>query len=674
MQKTLSILLILNVFIFFNAQNKSTLNINSKSLSTLTVEYNKIYESAKEIISNLLADNKNTAEKSNYDFTSADVSLHKNDFTFNTKTSEDKNRLHLNWVSEMSYNFSPGFGDDENIFYRARVSSGLDWLALGEGSFKNQRIQNSLNEKLRNIDLLEKVKYKREIDHRLNIDHVRAAFDEKKISLLSDYEKILKLLNDFTINQNKIGLKNNAEAAQSKYLLEKISIEKKSLEDLLKTSDRNPVSKEIFTTDIPDLIPVENIDLNVLIKDKAMALKMEKEILDIKRKRDKQLDLRFKLRYNYYSALSRDRNFASVGATINLPLSRSKTDLESDNDLKNKEKSLQDMQTIYRNNLSNMYRDYYLLKSEIEILQSESTYLEAELKVNSTNEKNNSFSPAAYLATAEKFLNNQIQICDKKSDLYEKYLEYKMISGTDNTTEGLQNQANDDNAGQETYIWSSFFTNYSNTYIINLMNHWHINRVFLSVGKVADMVKVADFMTKAAENNIQVYRLIGENSYAKTDDGFADLQLVMEDAKTLGFTGIHLDIEPHTFDDYKANVDLYAQRLINLFTNSKTWCNQNNMDLGVSVPMQLPAEVATALYDNSTKAYIMAYDVLSLDKKLNKTAVIRNILGPDYYVWVFRINDFQAFSDLLDAEESVQAAGVTKIGYYDLSQMNNFKP
>jgi hypothetical protein len=70
----------------------------------------------------------------------------------------------------------------------------------------------------------------------------------------------------------------------------------------------------------------------------------------------------------------------------------------------------------------------------------------------------------------------------------------------------------------------------------------------------------------------------------------------------------------------------------------------------------------------------MAYDVLSLDKKLNKTAVIRNILGPDYYVWVFRINDFQAFSDLLDAEEAVQTAGVTKIGYYDLSQMNNFKP
>ncbi|SEM33351.1 hypothetical protein SAMN05421856_102455 [Chryseobacterium taichungense] len=674
MRKTLQIILLLNFFIFFNAQNKSTLSISSKSLSVLTAEYNKIYEAAKEIMANLLDDRKNHTENSHLDFSTNNASLSKSELNIDSKNTEYKNKLHLNWVSDMSYNFSPGFSDDDNIFYRARVSSGIDWLALGEGSLKNLKIQNSLNEKLRRIDLLEKVKYKKELDYRANIDKVRSAFDEKKIKLLSDYERLLKLQNEFTVNQNKVGLKNDAETAQSKYRLDKIAIEKKSLESLHKTNERNPFTGEILNSDIPDLTPVENIDLSPLVKDKETALKMEKEIADMKRKRDKQLDLRLKLRYNYYSALSRDRNFASVGATINLPVSRSKTDYESESDLKVKENALQDMQMIYRDRLTTLFREYYLLKSEIEVLESEVNYLEAELKVNSSNEKSNTFSPAAYLATVEKLLNNQLQICDKKTDLYEKYLEYKMISGTDTPTNTLQSKLNDDNAGNETYIWSSFFTNYSNSYIIDLMNHWHINRVFLSPGKVYDLAKVNDFMALAAQNNIQVYRLIGENSYAKTDDGFTDLQVALQSAKDMGFAGVHLDIEPHTFDDYKANVDLYAQRLINLFTNSKTWCDQNNMDLGVSVPMQLPAEVATALYDNSIMAYIMAYDVLTLDKKLNKTALIRSILTTDYYVWVFRINDFQAFGDLLDAEAYVQAAGVTKIGYYDLSQMNNFKP
>lgn len=205
------------------------------------------------------------------------------------------------------------------------------------------------------------------------------------------------------------------------------------------------------------------------------------------------------------------------------------------------------------------------------------------------------------------------------------------------------------------------------------MNHWHINRVFLSIGKVPDLVKVEDFKIQAAANNIQVYRLIGENSYAKTDNGFTDLQQALIEAKNMGFAGVHLDIEPHTFDDYKENIDLYSQRLINLFTNSKTWCDQNNMAMGVSIPMHLPVNVATALNDNNVMSYIMAYDVLTLEKKMNKTAAIRSILGSNY-VWVFRINDFQDFSSLLDAETTVQNNGILKIGYYDLSQMNNFKP
>lgn len=86
-------------------------------------------------------------------------------------------------------------------------------------------------------------------------------------------------------------------------------------------------------------------------------------------------------------------------------------------------------------------------------------------------------------------------------------------------------------------ISEQLFTNYSIAYIINLMNHWHINRVFLSIGKVTDLVKVSDFMALAAQNNIQVYRLIGENSYAKTDDGFNDLQIALQDAKTWDLPG-----------------------------------------------------------------------------------------------------------------------------------------
>lgn len=673
MRKTLHFIFILNFFIFLGAQSKSALSINAGSLNILAKDYRSIYTSTKEIISNLLADSKISLSSEGFNFSAANSSLPNDGFNFSPVTSAHKNAFNINWISEVNYNFSPGFADEDNIFYRARISSGLDWLALGEGSSKNQRIQNSLNEKARKINILEKLQYKKEISYRENLDGIKMIFDEKRIAILSDYEKILKLLNEFNIKQNKSGIANDADLANSRYRLEKISIEKKSLENLLKKSNVNSLGKEILNASIPDLVPVENINFSALVKDKELALQTEKEMLSIRNKRDRQPDLRLKLRYNYYSALSQDRNFASLGASINLPLSRSKTNLDNENDLKFKENMLNDLQLIYRDRLNVMYRDYYILKSEIDILQSESIYLESELTLKSTNENSNTFSPAGYLSAAEKFLNNQLQIYDKKSDLYEKYLEYRMTAGIDYTSEQLHYRTDNDNAGKETYIWSALFNNYSNAYIINLMNHWHINRVFLSIGKVPDLVKVEDFKIQAAANNIQVHRLIGENSYAKTDNGFTDLQQALIEAKNMGFAGVHLDIEPHTFDDYKENIDLYSQRLINLFTNSKTWCDQNNMAMGVSIPMHLPVNVATALNDNNVMSYIMAYDVLTLEKKMNKTAAIRSILGSNY-VWVFRINDFQDFSSLLDAETTVQNNGILKIGYYDLSQMNNFKP
>ena len=85
--------------------------------------------------------------------------------------------------------------------------------------------------------------------------------------------------------------------------------------------------------------------------------------------------------------------------------------------------------------------------------------------------------------------------------------------------------------------------------------------------------------------------------------------------------------------------------------------------------MHLPLDVAKVLDQQNIPAYIMAYDVLSLDKKLSKTQELRNVLKGNA-IWVFRINDFKNFESLMDAETKVIENKVDKIAYYDLSQMD----
>lgn len=674
MRKLLPLLFFILFFLFSDAQTTTSLHVNTQSLGNMVKDYKRIYATSKDIISNLMADNessKNVQKKNN---TASNRFLLEDENRSAVNISDFKSVPTVNWTSEVNYNFSPGFADEDNIFYRARISSGLDWLAIGHGSEKNQRLENSIRERAGEFNLLESRQSQRQHYFIKTLNDLRESFDLRKIKILEAYESVLTLTHDLYVQQNKLGLKNDGEVAYKRHQLNKITIEKKSLQTVIGTSKKDFFESDFEQYPLPDIISVENLDLKHLLKNKKLALQMQKELIQINQKKDRQLDLRLKLRYNYYSTPVNDRNFASLGASINLPVTKSKSYLYDEAALHQRENELDDLLLTYKDQLSTMYREYYEIRAAVQILESESVYLESELKVKSENEDNKTFSPASYLEVAEKFINNQLQLCDQKYRLFKKYSEYKMLSDAESDENILPTVTNTDNEGLETYIWSSLFNNYSNEYIINLLNHWHINRVFLSIGNVTNSVKVENFKTLAAANNILVYRLIGENSYAATDNGFINLQNALINAKNAGFAGIHLDIEPHTFSDYKDNVELYSQRLINLFTLSKTWCDENNMALGVSVPMHLPTNVAYSLQQNNIRTYIMAYDVLSLDKKITKTSVIRNILGNSLSVWVFRINDFQNFSDLLDAETTVQNNNINQIGYYDLSQMNNFKP
>ncbi|MCW3170739.1 hypothetical protein OMO38_19590 [Chryseobacterium sp. 09-1422] len=675
MRKLLPFLFVTLFFLFSDAQTTAPLHINSQALGNLVIDYKKIYTMTKDVITNLLADSKSSKNELKKVVETRDQFLSFSNEKRNIISgSELKSVPTINWTSEVNYNFSPGFADEDNIFYRARISSGLDWLALGQGSEKNHKLENSLKRRSSEVDLLENKEFQRKQLYTETLNKLRASFDIRKIKILADYETVLILSHDLSIQQNKLGIKNDGELAHKKHQLNTISIEKKHLQDLINTDSENVFDIDFMQYSLPELISVENLDLKHLVTDKKLALQIQKEMMQMNQKKERQLDLTVKLRYNYYSTPINDRNFASLGASLNLPVTKSKSALYEEAIVQRRESELDNLLISYKDQLSTIYRNYYEILATVQILESESNYLESELKVKSENENSKTFSPAAYLEVAEKFINNQLQLSDQRYKLFEKYTQYKMMSDKQTHDDSSPSFTNTDNEGHETYIWSSLFNNYSNEYIITLLNHWHINRVFLSIGNVTNAVKVENFKTLAAANNILVYRLIGENSYAATDNGFVNLQNALINAKNAGFAGIHLDIEPHTFSDYKDNVDLYSQRLINLFILSKTWCDQNEMALGVSVPMHLPTNIAYTLQQNNIRTYIMAYDVLSLDKKIAKTSVIRNILGNALSVWVFRINDFQNFSDLLDAETTVQNNNIDQIGYYDLSQMNNFKP
>ena len=224
----------------------------------------------------------------------------------------------------------------------------------------------------------------------------------------------------------------------------------------------------------------------------------------------------------------------------------------------------------------------------------------------------------------------------------------------------------------DAYLWTAFFNEKSNPYLMALLEEWNIKTLFLSVNPTMDLVKLKSFQKLTAEKGIQVDFLIGENSYAEETDGFIYLEKVMLTGKKLGFKGIHLDIEPHTFDDYEENKDLYSKRQIKLFNNAKKWCDNHGMDLSVSVPMYLPIKVAKILGRNNIKTHIMAYGNSSLNHKLEQTQTMRKMLKTNSR-WAFEIQEFPAYQTLKETENELKESGISEFTYHDLSQLDAFK-
>lgn len=245
------------------------------------------------------------------------------------------------------------------------------------------------------------------------------------------------------------------------------------------------------------------------------------------------------------------------------------------------------------------------------------------------------------------------------------------FSSSKMSEDSVQTYANEKKVN-DAYLWTAFFNAKDNAYLLELLEEWNIKTLFLSVNSTMDLAKLKSFQTLASEKGIQVDFLIGENSYAEETDGFIHLEKVMLTGKNLGFKGVHLDVEPHTFDDYDQNIDLYSKRQIKLFNKAKKWCDKNGMDLSVSVPMYLPIKVAKTLGRNNITTHIMAYGNSSLDYKLEQTSAMRKVLKANSR-WAFEVEDFPDCQTLKETETILIQKGITKFTYHDLSQLDSLK-
>lgn len=666
----------------FAQTNKKT----NQDLDQLVIEYNALFFASKRLVSQVQESSRPSNKEILMKFINKNdhfISKNPSDLHFNDHNSISN--IGLKWISDFTHNFGLGGSDEEDIFFRSKISTGLDWVILGEGSFFKHKNDQKLNQIENRKDSLELLLLKKTNISKNKIETLDYLFGIERFDILKKYTDFLKQKVIYTTKLYDAKLINLPEKIKNENDYTKMNNHIELMEEFLFNGENQSVLLEYGS--IPNIdfesLTIDKNPLNDWLALDSEIIELQKELIRKDRKNSDRPSLRTKVRYNVFNSEGAfNRSFASVGASLSIPIRFGK-DLSLEHKIDSFDEKLEIQKKKNYEDLEKLQYDFYFKKNELIHLQNELKYIEA-LLANETEVYQKhvlNFSPEKYIDYAMQFLRKKIEILDVKQAVSECFVAYQLLSGNSKSLESNLIEENSEikselsesniklNSATSSYLWSDTFKIETNSALIEVLKKNNIKLLFLSPGET-NAEKLKDFVAQANKNQIEIHRLIGENSYAKNQLGIKKLIRKINHLDKETFTGIHLDIEPHTFSDYRENLDSYVDNMNTIFTQVNQWCEENKVKLSVSVPMNLTEKNAKVLKKLKIKTYIMAYENVDQNKLLKRTEKLRNILKENF-VWVLRLSDFENVDHLNIALKELHDHEISEIGFYDLSVLLN---
>lgn len=589
----------------------------------------------------------------------------------------------LEFNSSFMQNFKSA-PSDEDLIYRQRLQAGLDWNllknGLGENSINTQRaaIQKSINtlhEKY-NTKTKELSFRTAEIIYRFNAEKIRLLKKRKEI-LDSKTELIMQLYN---LNE----LSN----------LEYIHL-KQSLVDVSSTIDIYDSYNEIFKHEFkpdslePITLPLIDFAFDAFLKNYSALgqqedslIKLNLRDLDLQRSAVNNISLKATGRYNYYDVLYSPAagNFFSAGLSLSIPLSSpvskplasAKAELIKHKLSSNNTEELAEMMNYF-------YEFRYKLKQYLDLHEKSIEWSEL-LRIERVRMQYHDaeFNPVKSLKLLDELLDQRIELIDIKQQLYLKLIQISKYNASANIGDYISQVQLDSvelaavsfSYEKTVYAWGTLFENTNATFVSEYLLKNSVSNIIVSVNADAPEAGLNALET-FSNAGIKTEMLISNNDLINKND--ADIQRyfnkIIIASKKQAYNTIHIDIEPHTFADWKEKKSEYKKKYIHMLQVIKKICNSRNIYLAVSVSLNYDAAFIRDINDLSNKMYVMAYETKNQETVIRKlkenfsSASVKLIIA-------LRVNDFNSTNELDSYIKTVsEKTGIHRFAIHDLTRL-----
>ncbi len=571
---------------------------------------------------------------------------------------------------------SPIVDPEEIVVFKRRAIAGLDWDLLNNGLYEN-RLKNKIL-KL-NYAALEK----KQLTDNLN------AFQNKQTTQIISYfnTKKIEILNARKYLNNKQspiieklwGIKHITKDNYLKLIQNTTDINAQY--NLYQNYNQVNIEKGNFAFELPILDlniqqlmqKINNAPIDSIVLDGNEMAKYQASYL-------KDVSLKAYTRYNYYdvyNAAQPNRSFISVGMNLSLPLAFNQKEKKeyylTQYALANTKESTDslDIQFI----VLNKYYEYQYKLKQFKNLYHKRLVFEELLRTERVKAQLSDFefNPNTALFILDDYWSNAIELIDLKQDLYKILLDIKIkVPGANiaDYTSPLNlsnlNIASSNPPFKAVYIWSDAFKNHSQTVINEYCRVNEFGPLLISYNSTKIYIQqISEFISKNYTTPIHI--MIGSNKLLNTGiAGFLDTLKININLSQV--KGIHLDIEPHTFADFKDNKEQYFKKYVAVLKQAKQFADNNKLELSVSIPLNYPDEVLNEINTTCNYAYLMAYENVDIDFILRKTAEEKAILK-NKCVLALRTKDFENRTSM---DEAFKKIGFEKGAYHDLDDLIKF--
>jgi hypothetical protein len=583
-------------------------------------------------------------------------------FLVGLKTLESdyyKGNIGLGFNAGFLNNPSGGEQGFDNIIYRSRFITDIGWDILQSGYVHN-RLKSQIAENESKIAAIEDKELKKNASFAILWNYVIYQFNLQKIQVLNDR---MKLAQDKIDAIKKLYFLNRVDESELLKHLESIA-EIRSMFNVYKEfNEQLKVEYQFNSNDTLDL-PLIDIKYNA-IKERLDGQQQDsisyflKENIDLKNKFVKEISLRTSVRYSYYDLITTNpssRDFFSLGISLGIPINFNRKTKQEWIDLQKESVEYipeSERITLQKSILNNYYEFRYKLKQYTSMHYKRLLYQELLRKENARYSIDYlSFNPVSSLRILDDLMKIDIEMLDLKQQMYLKLISIHTEIPYNEIDELYNIHALDDefekiySSKRSIYIWDNIFENYNLPFLLSYIEKEEFDGVIISYNQKQknNAIKTA-FIDTLYNKSVRVEIMTGKNALLGSDPipyydsitGPLDFNKV---------SALHLDVEPHTFEDWSANKIKYLDQYIDLLDQTLIFCNKNNISLSVSIPLHYPQEYIEKIYQRCDLVYFMAYENVKTDY------IVRKVKDYDPLKTIIALRT-EDFKNLLEIETKI---------------------